>query len=99
MKEFKVETNFGHTYLWNSEQIAQDYADTVIQFEDNISSKEAIYSSCIKDDELLWQWFSDYIAQDLVYTMNHAKLVSVDKEKEKSFITALLYQYGSSSPV
>lgn len=39
MKEFIVKTNFGHTYRWSPDRIAEDYADTAIQWqnEDDIT--------------------------------------------------------------
>lgn len=91
MREFIVKTNFGHTYRWSSERIAQDYADTAIQWqhEDDIEvpkSLEELYAAIINDEEHLTQWFNGYIRSDVSYAVDQAELIAVNEQAYKSFV-------------
>lgn len=92
---FYVKTNFGHIYEWTKEQVAEDYANTAIQFEDSTKTKEELYNAIISDDEWLSQWFSDNIEYDLDYAMRAAKLVAIDREEERDFWEACVRMHGN----
>jgi hypothetical protein len=99
MKEFIVKTNFGHTYRWSPERIAEDYADTAIQWqdEDDIAepqTHEQLKHKIINDEHHLTQWFNDYIRGDVEYAVSQAELVSVDQAEYQSFIDGCIRVHG-----
>ena len=99
MSEFIVKTNFGHTYRWSSERIAQDYAETAIQWqdEDDIEvpkSLDELYAAIVNDEEHLTQWFNDYIRSDINYALEQAELISVDEQAYKFFVDWAIRVYG-----
>lgn len=100
MKDFIVKTNFGVTYKWTKEQIAEDYYSTAIQWqgEEDISepkTKEQLYDKIIEDEDFLSQWFHDYIHGDILYSMDCAEIVSIDQEYYDNFIRSCLGTHGS----
>lgn len=97
MREFIVKTNFGHTYKWANEDIAHDYADTAIQWQDEdeiAKTREQLYNDIIADEGFLTQWFNDYIRGDISYSVARAKLISVDKEEYQKFIDWCIDVHG-----
>jgi hypothetical protein len=97
MREFIVKTNFGHTYRWSSERIAQDYADTAIQWQDENEvpkTYEELYQTIVGDEDFLTQWFNDYIRSDVSYAVAQAELIAVDDKKYKSFIDWAIDVHG-----
>lgn len=91
MSEFIVKTNFGHTYRWSVAKIAQDYADTAIQWQDEddgIAPKthEELFQTIVSDEDFLTQWFNDYIRGDVSYSVARAELIEVDQEVYDQFI-------------
>lgn len=100
MKEFLVKTDYGITYSWTREQVAEDYASTAIQWqhEDDIRTprtKQQLYDEIYKDDDWLVQWFSDYIRDDIDYTVGSANVVSVDQETLDRFLDRCMRVYGN----
>lgn len=99
MKEFIVKTNFGHTYRWSPERIAEDYADTAIQWQDEDDiiepqNHEQLKHKIIADEDHLTQWFNDYIRGDVEYAVSQAQLVSVDPSEYQSFIDGCIRVHG-----
>lgn len=99
MKEFIIKTNFGHTYRWSPERIAEDYADTAIQWqgEDDITepqTHEQLKHKIIGDEDHLTQWFNDYIRSDVEYAVSQAELVSVDQAEYQTFIDSCIRVHG-----
>lgn len=89
MREFIVKTNFGHTYKWSPERIAEDYADTAVQWQDeevDQKTREELYQNIISDEDFLTQWFNDYLRGDVSYSVSQAELVAVDQEEYGMFI-------------
>lgn len=100
MREFLVKTNFGHTYKWTPEIIADDYASTAIQWqdEDDITTPktyEELVQQIVNDEDFLTQWFNDYIRGDVSYSIQRAELVSIDKEQYDGFINWCMDKFGS----
>jgi hypothetical protein len=89
MRDFIVKTNFGHTYRWTAENIAEDYVSTAIQWqcdEDKPKCMDELYQSIINDKGFLSQWFNDYIRGDVAYSVCQAELIAVDQEKYNKFV-------------
>lgn len=97
MREFIVKTNFGYTYKWNPERIAQDYADTAVQWqEDELVPKthEQLYKEILVDEDELTSWFNDYIRYNYTYAMHQATLIDIDHEQYKNFINSAILNLG-----
>lgn len=97
MREFIVKTNFGHTYRWSAERIAEDYASTAIwwQHEDKApKTHEELYQAIVNDEDFLTQWFNDYIRGNVSYAVQQAELISVDEKEYKSFIAWAIDCHG-----
>lgn len=97
MRDFIVNTNFGHTYKWTAEMIAEDYADTAIQWqheETEPKSKEYLYQQILNDEEFLAGWFNDYIQGDVNYSRQRAELVSVNTDTFNLFLDWALTNHG-----
>lgn len=97
MREFIVKTNFGHIYRWSPERIAEDYASTAIQWqnEDEVpKTHEELYQTIVNDEDFLTQWFNDYIRGDVSYAVAQAELISVDEKEYKSFIDWAIDVHG-----
>lgn len=94
MKRFIVKTNFGHTYEWLPALIAKDYADTAVQFQDNLKTWDELYSEIVNDEEWLDQWFCDYIRDDVRLAMGYAKLLEINSIEEQAFIRWAFGQFG-----
>lgn len=97
MKDYIVKTNFGRTYKYTAEQVAKDYADTAVQFDDNELSWEENYNLIIKDQDWLDQWFGDYIGGYISIIVNEGELIDEDKSKLNQFLGDLIGQYGRTS--
>lgn len=98
MREFIVKTNFGHTYRWSPERIAEDYADTAIQWKDDITeahTHEQLKHKILGDEDHLTQWFNDYLRSDVSYSMQRADLISVDNDKYTQFINWCINTHGN----
>lgn len=89
MRDFIVKTNFGHTYKWSPERIAEDYADTAVQWQDeeiDQKTREELYQNIISDEDFLTQWFNDYLRGDVSYSVSQAELIAVDQEEYDMFV-------------
>lgn len=100
MREFIVKTNFGHTYKWSPEIIADDYADTAIQWQDSEDvatpkTYEELVQEIIGDEDFLTQWFNDYIRGEVSYSIQRAELVSVDDKQYNEFVSWCLNTHGN----
>jgi len=92
---FKVKTNFGKTYLWTDQQVAEDYASTAIQFEDNTKTREELVSEILSHREHLRQWFGDYISNDASYAYDCAEEIHTDEAELNDFLSAVIRAHGS----
>lgn len=100
MREFLVRTNFGYTYRWSHELIADDYASTAIQWqgEDDIDTPktyERLVRDILNDEDFLTQWFNDYIRGDVSYSIQRADLTSIDQDQYSSFVDWCINTHGS----
>lgn len=99
MKDFIVKTNFGHTYLWTPEQIAQDYALTAIQWQDeedieNPMTEKELYDEILLNEKDLQSWYGDQIEGDHRYAYESAELIEIDQEKFKEFLEFAIINFG-----
>lgn len=99
MKEFLVKTNYGYTYKWTAQQVAQDYADIAIQWqhEDDVKTpktKEELYTQIFDDEEWLETWFNEQIADDLSYIKSKGELVEKDDDEYLDFIDFAILNWG-----
>lgn len=79
------------------ERIAQDYADTAIQWQDGDEAPkthEELYQTIVNDEDFLSQWFNDYIRSDVGYAVQQATLVHVDEDQYKNFVNWAIDVYG-----
>nr|DAH57189.1 MAG TPA: hypothetical protein [Caudoviricetes sp.] len=100
MRDFIVKTNFGHTYKWTPEIIADDYASTAIQWQEedyNTTPKtyEQLVQEIIGDEEFLTQWFNDYLRGDVSYSIQRAELISVNEDSYNRFVNWCINIYGN----
>jgi len=97
--EFIVKTNFGITYRWSKEQIANDYAATAIQWqcEDDIAfpkTIEELYQEIISDENHLLQWFNDYIRSEIRYSVSEAEVIERNEAEYTNFINLAINLLG-----
>lgn len=97
--EYLVKTNYGVTYRWTAEQIAEDYASTAIQWQGEdaiapIKTQEELYKDILQVPEWLRQWFYDYIHGDITYSIEKAELVEVNQNAYDAFVRRCLHSEG-----
>lgn len=102
MKEFIVKTNFGHTYRWSADLIAKDYAATAIQWQgeddiENPKTEEELYNEIVNDENFLSQWFSDYIAHEISYSLGEAELIEVNQKEYDGFVRWAIHTFGKEA--
>lgn len=93
-KEYIVKTNFGYTYKWTAIQIAEDYASTAVQFDDEFRSRKQLIEEILADEDHLDQWFYDYIKGDVDYARSSAELIHVDEEEHQDFLDQVIRYHG-----
>lgn len=94
MIEFTATTNYGVNYTYTAHQVAQDYAATAVQFDDNICTLEELYNKIIADPYWLSQWWNDYIKYDIELLHTTAKIEIVDQDKYDHFFIAYMVNFG-----
>lgn len=96
-KYFYMTTNYGVTYRYTAHQVAEDYASTAFQWqdeEDRPATKEELYQKIICDEVFLSEWFYDYINGDIPMAEDIAERVSVDQEVYDYFIKYVIRSHG-----
>lgn len=94
MLEFTATTNYGVKYTYTAHQVAQDYAATAIQFEDNTDSESELYWKIIGDEGWLTQWWGDYIKGDIELLHTTAKIEIVDQSEYDHFFSYYMVNFG-----
>lgn len=94
MLEFTATTNYGVKYTYTAHQVAEDYAATAVQFEDNTDSKSELYWKIIFDIPWLTQWWNDYIKYDIELVHTTAKIEIVDQSKYDNFFINYMINFG-----
>lgn len=94
MLEFTATTNYGVKYTYTAHQVAQDYAATAVQFEDNTELESDLYSKIISDPSWLSQWWNDYIKYDIELLHTEAKVEMVDQNKYDHFFINYMVNFG-----
>ena len=94
MLEFTATTNYGVKYTYTADQVAQDYAATAVQFDDNICTLEELYNKIIQDESWLSQWWNDYIKLDIELLHETANIEIVNQKEYDDFFLHYMYQFG-----
>lgn len=94
MIEFTTTTNYGVKYTYTADMVAWDYANTAIQFDDNVDTLEELHDKVIKDESFLSQWWVYYIKYDIRLLQSQAMSEIVDKGAYDGFILSCMFSYG-----
>lgn len=101
MKPYIIKTNFGHTYVLKPEQVAEDYAEAMMQFEeqDDIEeslrkTKEVWVAEILSDQEHLDQWYYDQVDGDVAFVIDVGELIAVDQEVHNEFFRFAACNFG-----
>lgn len=96
-KYFYMTTNYGVTYRYTAQQVAEDYASTAFQWQDEDdrpATKEELYQKIICDEDFLSEWFYDCMSGDIPMAEDIAERVGVDKEVYDYFIKYVIRAHG-----
>lgn len=99
MKDYIVKTNYGYTYKITAEQVAEDYASIVVQFDDEVRGYEVLKELIMQDEEQLDEWYGDQIQGDLNFIHAVGEIISIDMVKEAHFMRFAIHNFGQEEYV